>query len=83
MNATERSPAEVGIDRFIGLEHVEPGSPHVRAWANVADRTTFTSPQPGQLRRLQVRFPLPKPSPSRNVHSEIAGKFFFTNRRSN
>lgn len=42
LNETERSPAEAGIDRFIGMEHLEPGSLHVREWGNVADGTTFT-----------------------------------------
>lgn len=30
-----------GIERFIGLEHLELGSLHIRAWGNVADGTTF------------------------------------------
>lgn len=42
MNETERSPAEAGIERFIGLEHLVPGSLHVRTWGNVADGTAFT-----------------------------------------
>jgi type I restriction enzyme S subunit len=50
VNETERSPAEAGIERFIGLEHLEPGSLHVRAWGDVADGTTFTrSCRPGQV----------------------------------
>ena len=31
VNETERDPEAAGIDRFIGLEHMEPGSLHVRA----------------------------------------------------
>jgi len=42
LNETERNPEETGIDRFIGLEHLEPGSLHIRSWGNVADGTTFT-----------------------------------------
>lgn len=42
LNETERAPAEAGIERFIGLEHLEPGSLHIRTWGNVADGTTFT-----------------------------------------
>lgn len=34
--------AEAGLERFIGLEHLEPGSLHIRAWGNVSDGTTFT-----------------------------------------
>jgi restriction endonuclease S subunit len=50
VNETERNPAEAGIERFIGLEHLEPGSLHIRAWGNVADGTTFTRRcRPGQV----------------------------------
>lgn len=50
VNQTERSPAEAGIERFIGLEHVEPRSLHVRAWGDVANGTTFTRLcRPGQV----------------------------------
>jgi len=50
LNKTERDPAEAGIERFIGLEHLEPGSLHIRTWGNVADGTTFTRRcRPGQV----------------------------------
>jgi len=50
VNETERTLAEAGIDRFIGLEHMEPGSLHIREWGNVADGTTFTRRcRPGQV----------------------------------
>lgn len=43
-------PASAGLDRFIGLEHLEPGSLHVRTWGKVADGTTFTRCcRPGQV----------------------------------
>ena len=42
VNETEKSLAEAGIDRFIAMEHLEPGSLHVREWGNVANGTTFT-----------------------------------------
>ena len=42
VNETEPSPAEMGIERFIGLEHIEPGSLHIRYWGNVVEGTTFT-----------------------------------------
>lgn len=42
INETERNAADAGIVRFIGLEHLEPGSLHVRAWGDVANGTTFT-----------------------------------------
>ncbi len=41
-NLNERcDPIEAGLDRFIGLEHLEPGSLHVRKWGNVADGVSF------------------------------------------
>jgi len=50
VNDTESDPAERGLDRFIGLEHLEPGSLHIRNWGNVADGTTFTRRcRPGQV----------------------------------
>lgn len=36
-------PASAGIDRFVGLEHIEPENLHIRSWGNVADGTTFTN----------------------------------------
>ncbi|MHB8926569.1 MAG: N-6 DNA methylase [Bacillota bacterium] len=50
VNETEPDPAGAGLERFIGLEHIEPGSLHVREWGNVADGTTFTRRcRPGQV----------------------------------
>jgi len=50
LNETERDPAGADIERFIGLEHLEPGSLHIRTWGNVADGTTFTRRcRPGQV----------------------------------
>ena len=50
VNETERNPQEAGIERFIGLEHLEPGSLHIRTWGNVADGTTFNRRcRPGQV----------------------------------
>jgi len=43
-------PAAAGIERFVGLEHIEPENLHIRSWGNVADGTTFTSHfKPGQV----------------------------------
>ena len=41
----ERSsdPARDGIERYVGLEHLEPGDLKLRRWGNVSDGTTFTS----------------------------------------
>lgn len=43
-------PVEAGLERFVAMEHLEPGSLHVRSWGNVADGTTFTRRcRPGQV----------------------------------
>ena len=31
-----------GLDRYVGLEHIEPGNMHIKSWGNVEDGTTFT-----------------------------------------
>ena len=50
VNETERDPAAAGIERFIAMEHLEPGSLHVSTWGNVADGTTFNRRcRPGQV----------------------------------
>lgn len=42
-NANETcDPVVAGITRFIAMEHLEPGSLHVRSWGDVAEGTTFT-----------------------------------------
>jgi len=32
-----------GFERFLGLEHLEPGNLKVRSWGNISDGTTFTN----------------------------------------
>jgi type I restriction enzyme M protein len=50
LNDTERNPAEAGLERFIGLEHLEPGSLHIRTWGSIRNGTTFTRRcLPGQV----------------------------------
>lgn len=41
----ERSsdPAGDGFDRYVGLEHLDPGDLKIRRWGNIADGTTFTN----------------------------------------
>jgi type I restriction enzyme, S subunit len=44
------NPAEEGFDRYVGLEHLEPGDLKIRRWGIIADGTTFTSVfRPGQV----------------------------------
>lgn len=48
----ERSsdPEADGYERYIGLEHIDPGELRVRRWGNIADGVTFTSVfHPGQV----------------------------------
>lgn len=43
-------PLAEGIERYVGLEHLEPGDLRIRRWGNVADGVTFTSLfKPGQV----------------------------------
>lgn len=46
VNETERAPAEAGIEQFIGMARLEPGSLHVREWGKVADGTKGYLPEP-------------------------------------
>lgn len=43
-------PLAEAIERYVGLEHLEPGDLSIRSWGNVADGVTFTSMfEPGQV----------------------------------
>ncbi|MBC7704267.1 MAG: restriction endonuclease subunit S [Rhodoferax sp.] len=45
-----QDPLADGFDRYVGLEHLEPGDLRIRSWGNVADGVTFTNVfQPGQV----------------------------------
>lgn len=48
----ERRASSVGegLERYVGLEHLEPGDLRIRRWGNISDGTTFTSYfKPGQV----------------------------------
>lgn len=48
--ARSQDPLTDGFDRYVGLEHLEPGDLRIRSWGNVADGVTFTSVfHPGQV----------------------------------
>jgi type I restriction enzyme S subunit len=48
--ARSQDPLTDGIERYVGLEHLEPGDLRIRNWGNVADGVTFNSVfQPGQV----------------------------------
>lgn len=40
--ARSQDPLADGFERYIGLEHLEPGDLQIRSWGNVADGVTFT-----------------------------------------
>ncbi|MFC1791792.1 restriction endonuclease subunit S, partial [Gemmatimonadota bacterium] len=45
-----KNPGTDGFERYLGLEHLDPGGLKVRSWGDVADGTTFTSVfRPGQV----------------------------------
>lgn len=48
--ARSQDPRADGIERYVGLEHLEPGDLRIRSWGSVADGVTFNSVfQPGQV----------------------------------
>jgi type I restriction enzyme S subunit len=52
VSETSRNPEAEGITRFIGLEHLEPGSLHIKTWGELVDGVTFTK----RCRKGQVLF---------------------------
>jgi type I restriction enzyme S subunit len=53
VNEAERAPLAAGLQRYIGLEHIEPANLHLREWGNLADdEVSFTK----RFRRGQVLF---------------------------
>lgn len=50
---SERNPLEAGLDRYIGLEHIEPESLHITEWGDLTqDEVSFTK----RFRKGQVLF---------------------------
>jgi type I restriction enzyme S subunit len=41
-NLVERDPKGNGVERIVGLEHIDPENLHIRRWNSVADGTSFT-----------------------------------------
>ncbi len=53
VNEAERNPLEAGLERFVGLEHIEPENLHIKKWGNLADgAVSFTK----RFRKGQVLF---------------------------
>lgn len=47
---SSKNPAADGLERYVGLEHIEPGDLRIRSWGNIADGTTFIKRfRPGQV----------------------------------
>jgi type I restriction enzyme S subunit len=42
ININEKNPLENGLDRFIGLEHLDPDILKIKRWGLIKDGTTFT-----------------------------------------
>ena len=42
VDVNERNPLENGLDRYVGLEHLDPESLHIKRWGSVEDGTSFT-----------------------------------------
>lgn len=40
-NLVERDPEASGLDRIVGLEHIEPVNLHIRRWDDITDGTSF------------------------------------------
>ncbi len=41
-NLVEHDPETNGVERIVGLEHIDPENLHIRRWNSVADGTSFT-----------------------------------------
>ena len=41
-NLAERDPEANGVERIVGLEHIDPENLHIRRWNSVTDGTSFT-----------------------------------------
>lgn len=52
VDETVRDPQTCGLERYVGLEHIDPESLHILRWGLIADGTTFTR----RFRRGQVLF---------------------------
>lgn len=38
----ERDPEERGLDRYVGLDHLDPGDLRIRRWGQISEGVTFT-----------------------------------------
>lgn len=53
VNESDRNPLEAGLERYIGLEHIEPENLHIKEWGDLTqDEVSFTK----RFRKGQVLF---------------------------
>ena len=52
VNETERVPLKAGLERFVGLDCLDPENLHINCWGMIADGTSFTK----RFRKGQVLF---------------------------
>jgi len=52
VNETERAPLKAGLERFVGLDCLDPENLHIKRWGMIADGTSFTK----RFRKGQVLF---------------------------
>jgi type I restriction enzyme S subunit len=52
MGESERNPVEAGLNRVVGLEHIDSDDLHIKRWASLAEGTSFTK----RFRKGQVLF---------------------------
>ena len=42
VNEAERNPLVAGLERYVGLEHIEPENLHITEWGLIKNGTSFT-----------------------------------------
>ncbi|NMC55467.1 MAG: hypothetical protein GYA48_17730 [Chloroflexi bacterium] len=52
VDETVRDPQNSGLERYVGLEHIDPGSLHIQRWGLISEGTSFTR----RFRKGQVLF---------------------------
>lgn len=52
MSESERNPVEAGLNRVVGLEHIDTDDLHIKRWDDISDGTSFSK----RFRKGQVLF---------------------------
>ena len=69
-------PKAEGLERYVGIEHIQPEDLRIRSWGLVAEGTTFTNYfKPGQVTIRRV-FPTIN-GYHQPLFTEFAGSFFY------